>query len=114
MVAFQQGNSTAFEQLLDKYHRPIVNFIYKIVNNAAEAEELAQEVFLRIYRARAQLRAEGEIRRLDLPDCDQSEPQGSEPEASHAFLEPQPQLGRGSRVFWRRYCAIRCRMPKGG
>jgi len=52
MVAFQQGDGTAFEQLLDKYHRPIVNFIYKIVNNAAEAEELAQEVFLRIYRSR--------------------------------------------------------------
>jgi RNA polymerase sigma-70 factor (ECF subfamily) len=52
MVAFQQGNGAAFEQLLDKYHRPIVNFIYKIVNNVAEAEELAQEVFLRIYRSR--------------------------------------------------------------
>lgn len=52
MVAFQQGNNEAFDQLLDKYHRRIVNFIYKIVNNSAEAEELAQEVFLRIYRAR--------------------------------------------------------------
>lgn len=52
MVAFQQGNGEAFDQILDKYHRPIVNFIYKIVNNSAEAEELAQEVFLRIYRAR--------------------------------------------------------------
>jgi RNA polymerase sigma-70 factor (ECF subfamily) len=52
MVAFQQGNSEAFGQILDKYQKPIVNFIYKIVNNSAEAEELAQEVFLRIYRAR--------------------------------------------------------------
>jgi RNA polymerase sigma-70 factor (ECF subfamily) len=52
MVAFQQGNTEAFDQLLDKYHRHIVNFIYKIVNNSAEAEELAQEVFLRVYRAR--------------------------------------------------------------
>jgi RNA polymerase sigma-70 factor (ECF subfamily) len=52
MVAFQQGDGAAFEQLLDKYHRPIVNFIYKIVNNTAEAEELAQEVFLRVYRSR--------------------------------------------------------------
>jgi RNA polymerase sigma-70 factor (ECF subfamily) len=52
MVAVQHGDSAAFEYLLDKYHRPIVNFIYKVVNNAAEAEELAQEVFLRIYRAR--------------------------------------------------------------
>jgi RNA polymerase sigma-70 factor (ECF subfamily) len=52
MLAVQQGNVAAFEQLLDKYHRPIVNFIYKIVNNTSEAEELAQEVFLRVYRAR--------------------------------------------------------------
>ena len=53
MVAFQKGDTAAFEQLLVKYHRPIVNFIYKIVNNAAEAEELTQDVFLKIYRARA-------------------------------------------------------------
>jgi len=52
MVAFQKGAEDAFEQLLDKYHRPIVNFIYKIVNNRGEAEELAQDVFLRVYRAR--------------------------------------------------------------
>jgi RNA polymerase sigma-70 factor (ECF subfamily) len=52
MVAFQQGDTAAFDQLLDKYQKPIVNFIYKIVNNSGEAEELAQEVFLRVYRAR--------------------------------------------------------------
>jgi RNA polymerase sigma-70 factor (ECF subfamily) len=52
MVAYQQGDDRSFDQLLDKYHKPIVNFIYKIVNNAGEAEELAQEVFLRIHRAR--------------------------------------------------------------
>jgi RNA polymerase sigma-70 factor (ECF subfamily) len=52
MVAFQQGEEAAFEQILDKYHRAIVNFIYKIVNNRAEAEELAQDVFLKVYRAR--------------------------------------------------------------
>jgi RNA polymerase sigma-70 factor (ECF subfamily) len=52
MVAFQQGEEAAFEQILDKYHKAIVNFIYKIVNNRAEAEELAQDVFLRVYRAR--------------------------------------------------------------
>jgi RNA polymerase sigma-70 factor (ECF subfamily) len=52
MVAFQQGDEGAFEQILDKYHKAIVNFIYKIVNNRAEAEELAQDVFLKVYRAR--------------------------------------------------------------
>ncbi|MGA2261036.1 MAG: sigma-70 family RNA polymerase sigma factor [Acidobacteriota bacterium] len=52
MIAFQDGNEEAFDHLLDKYQGPIVNFIYKFVNNTAEAEELAQEVFLRVYRAR--------------------------------------------------------------
>ena len=52
MVAYQNGDYTAFDQLLDKYHRPIVNFIYKFVNNVSEAEDLAQEVFLRIHRAK--------------------------------------------------------------
>jgi RNA polymerase sigma-70 factor (ECF subfamily) len=52
MLAVQKGNVAAFEHLLDKYHRSIVNFIYRIVNDRAVAEELAQEVFLRVYRAR--------------------------------------------------------------
>ena len=52
MVAFQKGDEVAFERLLDKYTKPIVNFIYKIVNNRGEAEELGQDVFLKIYRAR--------------------------------------------------------------
>jgi RNA polymerase sigma-70 factor, ECF subfamily len=52
MVAFQKGDTKAFEQLLDRYHRGIVNFIYRLVNNRSEAEELAQEVFLRVCRAR--------------------------------------------------------------
>ncbi len=53
MVAFQRGETSAFDQLLDKYHVPIVNFIYKIVNNRAEAEELAQDVFLNVFRSAA-------------------------------------------------------------
>jgi DNA-directed RNA polymerase specialized sigma24 family protein len=53
MVAFQNGDTVAFDQLLGKYHRAIVNFIYKIVNDAAEAEDLAQDDFFRIYRARS-------------------------------------------------------------
>jgi RNA polymerase sigma-70 factor, ECF subfamily len=52
MVAVQRGDASAFEQLLVKYNKNIVNFIYKFVNNIGEAEELAQEVFLKIYIAR--------------------------------------------------------------
>jgi RNA polymerase sigma-70 factor, ECF subfamily len=52
MIAVQQGNTSAFDQLLVKYNKVIVNFIYKFVNNFGEAEELAQEVFLKVYLAR--------------------------------------------------------------
>jgi RNA polymerase sigma-70 factor, ECF subfamily len=52
MVAVQRGNTSAFEQIVFKYNKLIVNFIYKFVNNIGEAEELAQDVFLKIYLAR--------------------------------------------------------------
>jgi RNA polymerase sigma-70 factor, ECF subfamily len=52
MAAVQRGDARAFEQLLVKYNRTIVNFIYKFVNDVGVAEELAQEVFLKIYLAR--------------------------------------------------------------
>jgi RNA polymerase sigma-70 factor (ECF subfamily) len=47
-----------FDFLIQKYRRPIVNFMYRMVHNQAIAEELAQEVFLRVYRSRQTYRAE--------------------------------------------------------
>jgi hypothetical protein len=43
---------TASFDLLQKYRTPLVNFLYRMVRDTATAEDLAQEVFLRIYRAR--------------------------------------------------------------
>jgi RNA polymerase sigma-70 factor (ECF subfamily) len=40
--------------LLQKYRSPLVNFLYRMVRDTATAEDLAQEVFLRVYRARKQ------------------------------------------------------------
>ncbi len=51
MLAFQKGDGLAFDQLLDKHYKAIVNFVYRFVNDRWDAEELAQEVFLRVYRA---------------------------------------------------------------
>lgn len=53
MLNVKAGDEAAFELLLAKYRSPVVKFIYRMVQNAAVAEELAQEVFLRVYRARA-------------------------------------------------------------
>ncbi len=52
------GDDACFEFLVAKYRRPIISFMYRMVHNQAVAEELAQEVFLRVYRARASYRAE--------------------------------------------------------
>jgi RNA polymerase sigma-70 factor (ECF subfamily) len=46
------GDEQSFELLLRKYRTPLVNFLYRMVRNTAVAEDLAQEVFLRVYRAR--------------------------------------------------------------
>ena len=51
MLKFKQGEISAFEALLDKYHNPIINFVYRFIGNKQESEDLAQEVFLRVYRS---------------------------------------------------------------
>ncbi len=47
-----------FDFLIQKYRKPIIHFMYRMVHNQAVAEELAQEVFLRVYRSRETYRAE--------------------------------------------------------
>jgi RNA polymerase sigma-70 factor, ECF subfamily len=52
MLRVKTGDQSAFEYLVQKYRRPIVSFMYRMARNAAAAEDLAQEVFLRVYRSR--------------------------------------------------------------
>jgi RNA polymerase sigma-70 factor (ECF subfamily) len=52
MLRVKTGDQSAFEYLVQKYRRPIVSFMYRMARNAAVAEDLAQEVFLRVYRSR--------------------------------------------------------------
>ncbi len=58
MLELKAGNMAAFDVLINKYRKPIVNFMYRMTRNQAVAEELAQEVFLRVYRSRETYRAE--------------------------------------------------------
>lgn len=58
MLELKAGNMGAFDVLLAKYRKPIVHFMFRMVHNQAVAEELAQEVFLRVYRSRETYRAE--------------------------------------------------------
>src|SRR5207244_2410 len=54
MLDVKSRDDSSFELLLRKYRTPVVNFLYRMVRDAATAEDLAQEVFLRVYRARGQ------------------------------------------------------------
>jgi RNA polymerase sigma-70 factor (ECF subfamily) len=54
MLDVKSGDDSSFELLLRKYRTPVVNFLYRMVRDTAAAEDLAQEVFLRVYRARGQ------------------------------------------------------------
>ncbi|MGC1414207.1 MAG: sigma-70 family RNA polymerase sigma factor [Candidatus Acidiferrum sp.] len=52
MLDVKAGDEHSFELLLQRYRTPLVNFLYRMVRAREEAEDLAQEVFLRVYRAR--------------------------------------------------------------
>ena len=54
MLDVKAGDDASFDFLLVKYRSPLVNFLYRMVRDTATAEDLAQEVFLRVYRARKQ------------------------------------------------------------
>jgi RNA polymerase sigma-70 factor (ECF subfamily) len=53
MLDVKAGDEQSFTLLLHRYRTPLVNFLYRMVRNREQAEDLAQEVFLRVYRARA-------------------------------------------------------------
>ena len=57
MLRVKAGDDSAFDYLVQKYRRPMISFMYRMAHNAAVAEELAQEVFLRVYRSRGKYEA---------------------------------------------------------
>jgi len=58
MLRVREGDDSGFNHLIEKYRNPIIHFMFRMVHNQAVAEELAQEVFLRVYRSRQTYRAE--------------------------------------------------------
>jgi len=53
MLRVKEGDGDSFGVLLDKHRTSVVHFLYRMIQNHAVAEELAQEVFLRVYRSRS-------------------------------------------------------------
>jgi RNA polymerase sigma-70 factor (ECF subfamily) len=57
MLKVKAGDDGAFGYLVQKYRRPMISFMYRMAHNSAAAEDLAQEVFLRVYRSRSSYEA---------------------------------------------------------
>jgi RNA polymerase sigma-70 factor, ECF subfamily len=52
MLRVRDGDQASFGVLLQRHRGPVIHFVFRMVQNQAVAEELAQEVFLRVYRSR--------------------------------------------------------------
>ena len=57
MLDYQNGNGEAFDRLYHRYEKPLLNFIYRMTMNATDAENLSQETFLRMVRAKKKYEA---------------------------------------------------------
>ena len=52
MLSFREGDASAFDALFARWARPLLRYLERMVRDAGAAEELVQEAFLRVYRAR--------------------------------------------------------------
>ena len=58
MLAFRRGDAAAFEALFRRWSGPLLRYLERMVRDLATAEELVQEVFLRVHRARERYQPE--------------------------------------------------------
>jgi RNA polymerase sigma-70 factor, ECF subfamily len=56
MMRVSAGDEPSFETLLERNRATVIHHLYRLVHNRAIAEELAQDVFLRVYRSRERYR----------------------------------------------------------
>jgi RNA polymerase sigma-70 factor (ECF subfamily) len=51
MLRVKQGDAGAFAELVDKYKQPVMNVAYRMLRDATEAEDLAQNVFVQVHKS---------------------------------------------------------------
>jgi len=61
IMAIADGNEAAFEQLVGRYQAPVITFIYRYIGDIHSAQDLAQEVFLRIFQAAPRFKPEAKV-----------------------------------------------------
>jgi RNA polymerase sigma-70 factor (ECF subfamily) len=57
----QQGDQSAFEQLLDRYQKPVYHQALRLLNNPEDAADVTQEVFIKVWRSLPSFRGESEF-----------------------------------------------------
>ena len=62
MIEVAEGNLSAFRLIVDRYQRPLLNFISRYLGDRAAAEDVAQEVFLRVFKAAKDYRPEAKFK----------------------------------------------------
>ncbi|UCC39657.1 MAG: sigma-70 family RNA polymerase sigma factor [Candidatus Aminicenantes bacterium] len=62
MLSYRDGDDYAFEILYRRYEKPLLNFLYRAVMNADDAESLCQETFFRVVRARKNYKATAQFK----------------------------------------------------
>jgi RNA polymerase sigma-70 factor, ECF subfamily len=53
MLRVKRGDRASFAVLVDKYKQPVMNFVYRSLRDEIEAEDVAQNVFLQVYKSRS-------------------------------------------------------------
>ncbi|HHY84833.1 MAG TPA: sigma-70 family RNA polymerase sigma factor [Verrucomicrobia bacterium] len=51
MLRVKQGDTAAFTELVEKYKQPVINLVYRTLHDATEAEDIAQNVFVQVYKS---------------------------------------------------------------
>ena len=68
VVACQQGQREAFDELVERYQRDIYRLCFRYVNNHEDANDMAQDAFLKAYRAHRQVPGSERVLDVALPD----------------------------------------------
>ncbi len=61
IAAIASGDETAFEQLVKRYQNPVLSFVYRYIGDTHSAQDIVQEVFLRIFQAAPRFRQTGKV-----------------------------------------------------
>jgi RNA polymerase sigma-70 factor, ECF subfamily len=99
MLRVKEGDVASFEYLVQKFRRPIIAYMYRMAHNSAIAEELAQEVFLRVYRSRESYSADAKFSTwlyriaTNLAINHARDTQHERPEVSVSLDEPDQETG---------------------